>query len=258
MTSTRSSTGPDAKSSESRSSPFKDPIDDADNSPVSRVTRGVRRRTRVAAAVRFVRSLDGPVSDHYGFDRGTPVDRVYIERFLEHHAGDVRGRVLEVKDSVYTTRFGGDQVTAAEVLDLNAGNTKATIVADLQEPGSLPAGAYDCIILTQVMQFLRPQHALPNLYGALRVGGVLLMSVPVLCRLETRPPDLWRLTADGLGEMLSRELPAEASIETEQHGNAVAAVGFLLGLATEDLAPATLQCDDLRYPLVSFARVKRP
>ena len=49
-------------------------------------------------------SLDGllgtkPVSDHWGWDRGTPVDRYYIEQFLAEHAADVRGRVLEVKDS---------------------------------------------------------------------------------------------------------------------------------------------------------------
>ena len=47
-----------------------------------------------------------PLSRHWGFDRGTPVDRWYIERWLAGQARDIRGSVLEVKDSGYTTRFG--------------------------------------------------------------------------------------------------------------------------------------------------------
>lgn len=40
-----------------------------------------------------------PVSRTFGFDRGKPVDRWYIERFLAAHADDVRGRVLEVAET---------------------------------------------------------------------------------------------------------------------------------------------------------------
>src|SRR4029453_14668409 len=38
-----------------------------------------------------------PLSNDFGYDRGTPVDRYYIERFLARHQSDVKGRVLEVK-----------------------------------------------------------------------------------------------------------------------------------------------------------------
>ena len=34
-----------------------------------------------------------------GRDRGTPIDRHYIERFLDEHRADIRGRVLEVRDA---------------------------------------------------------------------------------------------------------------------------------------------------------------
>src|SRR5439155_18109175 len=43
-----------------------------------------------------------PISANFGFDRGTPIDRYYIERFLEREAGHIRGRVLEVRDSSYS------------------------------------------------------------------------------------------------------------------------------------------------------------
>ncbi|MFN2629610.1 MAG: polysaccharide deacetylase family protein [Gaiellaceae bacterium] len=92
-----------------------------------------------------------PFSERYGFDRGTPIDRYYLERFLAGHAGDVRGSVLEVRDSRYTHRFGGESVEASEVLDIDPRNVEATLVADLAEPGSLPARAFDCFVLVQTL-----------------------------------------------------------------------------------------------------------
>jgi len=71
-----------------------------------------------------------PLSGTWGFDRGTPVDRYYIERFLSEHREAIRGRVLEIKDSSYTREFGAG-VVEAEVLDIDASNPNATIVADL-------------------------------------------------------------------------------------------------------------------------------
>src|SRR5215210_6981680 len=52
-----------------------------------------------------------PLSANYGLERGTPVDRVYIERFLKTHAEDIHGRVLEIRDPRYTRAFGNDRVT---------------------------------------------------------------------------------------------------------------------------------------------------
>src|SRR5262245_54268962 len=42
-----------------------------------------------------------PVSRTFGFDRGLPIDRYYIESFLAEHALDIRGRTLEVADNAY-------------------------------------------------------------------------------------------------------------------------------------------------------------
>ena len=57
-----------------------------------------------------------PVSREFGFERGRPIDRWYIERFLREHAGDVRGRVLEVAESTYTQWYGDGAVTGSDVL----------------------------------------------------------------------------------------------------------------------------------------------
>ena len=45
-----------------------------------------------------------PVSREFGFDRGQPVDRYYIERFLAKCADYIRGRALEVGDDATRAR----------------------------------------------------------------------------------------------------------------------------------------------------------
>ena len=55
-----------------------------------------RRGDQTQGAIRFgtLRSIH-PVSTQFGWDRGLPVDRYYIEDFLARHSSDIRGRVLE-------------------------------------------------------------------------------------------------------------------------------------------------------------------
>ena len=69
-----------------------------------------------------------PLSRVWGFDRGLPIDRYYIERFLAANARSIRGRILEVADDHYTRRFGHG-VLASDVLNVAAGDPRTTIVA---------------------------------------------------------------------------------------------------------------------------------
>ena len=200
-----------------------------------------------------------PFSERYGRDRGTPVDRVYIDGFLARRAADIRGDVLEVRDSGYTERFGGAAVSGRHVLDLDAANPAATVVADISEPGSLPVGRFDCFILTQTFQYVRdPDAALANAWNALAPGGVLLLTVPTIARVDWPAgyEDLWRWTPAGLRRFLARALP-EAEVEVEGHGNLLAATAFLMGLAAEELAARELEMFDPLYVVVTSARVAR-
>ena len=85
-------------------------------------------------------SRTAPISQDFGFDRGTPIDRHYVEDFLTRNSGDIKGRVLEVGDDAYTRRFGGARVAQRDVLHVNEGAAGATIVGDMSVPGTLPRG----------------------------------------------------------------------------------------------------------------------
>lgn len=198
-----------------------------------------------------------PLSDHWGRERGQPIDRWYIERFLATHERAIRGRVLEVRDPGYVERFGHD-VDRVDILDLDPTNPRATIVADLAVADSLPKAAFDALVVTQVLQYVADvPTALANLHEALVPGGSLLLTVPAIGRIgrSDLAIDLWRFTPTGLDRLLRTAFGDEVAIETS--GNVLAAIAFLAGAAAEDLTEAELLSRDPSFPVIVAARAVR-
>ncbi len=214
------------------------------------------RRLRRPALLGTLRRTS-PLSSRWGYDRGTPVDRFYIERFLEQHRHDIRGRVLEIKDSGYTDRFG-TQVEARDVLDIDAANPRATIVADLAAADGVPSDHFDCFVCTQTLGMIYDVHsAVGHAHRILRPGGVLLATLPALSRLDRRLPDYWRFTPASC-DLLFGEVFGSANVAVESHGNVLAAIASMSGMAREELSRRELETCDARYPLVVTVRaVKR-
>jgi SAM-dependent methyltransferase len=202
-----------------------------------------------------------PISDDFGFDRGLPIDRYYIERFLEQQAKDIQGRTLEVSNSAYTLRFGGERVKKSDVLDVKADNPAATLIADLSQDNDLPGNAFDCIICTQTLPFifeLRP--AIASLHRILKAGGVLLVTLPGISQISPqdmeRSGDYWRFT-DAAACRLFAEHFADEQLSIYVYGNVLAATGFLHGLASQELSRAELDHSDENYQvLVAIRAVK--
>lgn len=200
-----------------------------------------------------------PVSDFYGYDRGTPIDRHHIEAFLGQNAHRITGHVAEVKDDTYTRRFGTGRPHTTTVIDIDLGNPHATLIADLTQPASLPAATFDCVICTQTLQFLPDlAAALNNVRRALRPGGTLLLTAPALSRISCGNPesDLWRLTPAGLRRLLA-DWPGPVTITGP--GNLPTYLAFLTGYAAEELAPGHLDAPtDPRFPLLACAAASLP
>ena len=49
-----------------------------------------------------------PISPSYGFERGTPIDRFYVDRFLSARRALITGRVLEIQTTDHIRRYGMD------------------------------------------------------------------------------------------------------------------------------------------------------
>jgi hypothetical protein len=226
---------------------------------IAQPLRGWWRRPR---ALRWedLRRIE-PVSRCFGFDRGQPVDRYYIERFLEQHATDVRGRVLEVAEDSYTRRFGGNRVTRADILHANDENPKATLVGDLTQIESFPAealAAFDCLLFTQTFLFIYDVAAAVRCARALlRPGGVLLATIagisPISRYDADRWGDYWRFTEQSAIRLFGEVFWPE-NVTVKCHGNVLVACAFLQGLAAHELRPNELVYQDPDYPVVITVR----
>ncbi len=195
-----------------------------------------------------------PVSRKFGANRGTPIDRWYIERFLRARSGDIRGRAMEIADAKYTRMFGGDRVTAAEVLHVTADNPDATLVGDLCQPDGLPERRVDCFICTQTLNFIFDfQSAIRGLHRLLKPGGKALVTLAGISQISRydmdRWGDYWRFTT-----MSARKAFEEVfgpGVEVSSAGNVLAATAFLQGLAVQDLPdPSVLETTDQDYQLI--------
>jgi SAM-dependent methyltransferase len=199
-----------------------------------------------------------PFSRRYGFDRGTPIDRYYIQQFFRRHCGDIRGRVLEVGDNHSTRAHGADRVISSDVLNLHAGTPGTTIVANLATDTSIPDASFDCVIVEQTLQLIFDvQAALRTIERILRPGGVLLLTVPGTISQLT--PGKWRHSwCWGFTCYAAKRLLADVFAPDRfclcAYGNVLASTAFLQGIAAEELTFAELDHEDALYPLLIAAR----
>jgi len=184
----------------------------------------------------------------------------YAGRSLLHRAifadnsADIRGRVLEIGDNAYTLRFGGAQVRQSDILHVDASNPRATFVGDLSRPNALPEAAFDCIVLTQTLQYLYDMRAaVATLHGAMKLGGVLLLTAPGISQLDPQWGHYWLLTPLAVRRLLEEQFSPDG-LAVEAHGNIFAATALLYGIAVEELDRAELDMDDAVYPVTVAAR----
>jgi peptidoglycan/xylan/chitin deacetylase (PgdA/CDA1 family)/GT2 family glycosyltransferase/SAM-dependent methyltransferase len=198
-----------------------------------------------------------PISPDFGCDRGRPVDRWYIERFLAAHSADVQGRVLEVGERTYTRAFGGSRVTESDVLHVSQGDPEATIVADLARADHVPSDAFDCAIVTQTLQLVWDvAAAVRTLHRILKPGGVALVTLPGISQTydsEWGSAWYWNFT-DLSARRLFEDAFGAGNVRVDTHGNVLAAISFLHGIAQEELTRAELEHQGAGYHVTIAVR----
>ena len=146
--------------------------------PVKRVARrGITLMEAIEARARLTFGIK-PLSYVWGFDRGLPVRRHYLDQFLQEFASDIRGHCLEFQNPGYIPRCGGAAVEKLDILHIDDTNHLATSVADLTRPNEIPSNL-ECIVCTHVLHIIpEVDTAVSEMHRILKPGGVLLVGVP--------------------------------------------------------------------------------
>lgn len=189
---------------------------------------------------KFFASLE-PVSREFGMERGTPIDRVYIEQFLYKAAKDLSNvsTILEVGSDTYSRKFfNNDDLIQYDILRHEQG-------VDLTNKATLPHNHYDVFVCTQVFNFIYDvKAAIRGAYYLLKPGGTLLATVQGNVGQVSRTDmklygDYWRFTDLGIGLLIS-EVFGDDQVRVYPYGNALIATAFVQGLSLEDLEDESL------------------
>jgi len=195
----------------------------------------------------FLTSLE-PVSRLFGCDRGTPIDRYYINNFLRRES-------IKLSDVEMTFEVGEDTYSRAyfpnanhEILDYGKG-------MDLTKKTTLPSGKYDVFVCTQVFNFIYDiEVAIKGAYEVLKPTGVLLATVAGNISQVSRSDmenygDYWRFTYLSI-QKLVEEVFGKGNVRVEAFGNPIAATAFIQGIVVEEMPNVQLlDCSEEDYAI---------
>jgi hypothetical protein len=201
-----------------------------------------------------------PLCDKFGFERGTPIDRYYIEKFLYRNSKFIKGHVLEIADDAYSRKFGRN-VTSYGILFPDNTLERATIIGDLTKSETIPENVADCFIATQTFNFIFDfKEAITNSRRLLNKNGVLLATVSCISQISLydmeRWGDYWRFTSLSAKKVFEHTF-GEGNVELFVSGNAFAATSLLQGVVVEEIDVQKLDSFDNGYECIIGIRATK-
>lgn len=201
-----------------------------------------------------------PVSRIFGFDRGTPIDRYYIEQFLKQNSGSITGNVMEIQEDSYIRKFG-KSISRAITLRYTGESSSTVRIGDLTRKETLPNEELDAFICTQTLNFIYDHHkAVKGLHHSLRSGGVALVTLAGLVQISRSDADqwgdFWRYTPQAALRMFE-DVFGKGNVEISTYGNSYAAACLMKGFATEECDAVLLDKVDPDYPVVITLKAKK-
>lgn len=194
-----------------------------------------------------------PVSKVFGFDRGTPIDRIYTNDFLNKNRHYIKGVVCEIAESTYTKQFGVN-VSKSEVLHFTYDNPGASIIGDLTKYENLPKDYFDCFICTVTLNFIYDyKKAIAGIHSMLKRGGVALVTVCGLVQISRYDYERWGdyyRFSDMCIKRSFEEVFQAGNVKVETYGNVLAAIAELQGISAEELTKDELFYKDNDYQIL--------
>ena len=230
---------------------------------ILRIVRApIMRTLKPSSAWPFWRNKDyplEPISSIYGYDRGTPIDRAYIESFMEKYKDLIKGVCLEVHDTSYIKKYGGSNVVKADALDVDTSNGLANVFGDLRNlKGVVADNTYDCLVINHTLNLLDDINAgISECYRILKPGGALLVTLPgPIAPVNDSKLSYWRLTKNAAKYLMAKHFDPNKTI-VETYGNVVAGQAFLTGLASEELTQEEIMYNDPRFPIAVIIKATK-
>lgn len=202
-----------------------------------------------------------PISRGFGGEYGTPVDRIYIERFLEQNKMDVYGTVMEIASDDYIKRFGEDRVTEKIILHVKGWGGPNVLKGNFETGEGLSENMIDSLICTQTLQYIyNLSEAAKNIYKIIRPGGVALITVPGIKSLsryhDANWGEQWSFTKKSLFKMFADVFGTE-NVQVCSYGNIKITTAYLWGICAEELEIEDFEYNDDQFPFIITARVKK-
>lgn len=202
-----------------------------------------------------------PISRQFATERGTPVDRYYIDEFLKNNNKYICGDVLEIEDSTYTRKFGTAGINKSIVMDVSLQSDNIDFNANLETGEGIADCIADCFICTQTLMYIYDlETAVHNIMRLLKPNGVALITCSGLSQNSERCMEsygaYWGFNEAVFHKMFSKESRLEL-INTETYGNCKTVLAHIAGLCVEDLKEADFIMQDKCYPLVCCAVVRK-
>lgn len=202
-----------------------------------------------------------PVSRRCGYERGTPIDRYYMEKFINTNQEYIFGRVMEVADLQYTQKFE-KHVRESLIMHVE-GWGKNVVQINLETGAGVTAytDSLDCFICTQTIQMIYDMGAaIHNIYRMLKKGGTALVTIAGIAALSLYDyynwGEYWRVTPKSL-RLLMEEVFDKNKIEIFSYGNVKTTIAFLYGLCMEDMKEADFAYDDEQFPMLIGCMVQK-
>lgn len=201
-----------------------------------------------------------PASRLFGCERGKPIDRYYIEKFLETYKTYIKGDTLEIAETTYSIKYGDDRVRNAYMLHVEGWGENA-IKGNLETGEGIGQNRFDTAIITQTLMFTFDiRSAAQNIYKMLKPGGTALITVAGISQISRYDADRWgsyySFHEDGIRRLFEPFFEKER-IETVSYGNVKTAISLLYGLCCEDLKESDFQKNDPDYPVIIGAVLRK-
>ncbi len=223
----------------------------------------IKRKAYKIEPSKFLEETE-PVSRVFGFDRGTPIDRYYIDRFIERNESDINDRngifrILEIGEDIYSRKMMADlsyKDVRYDILNYQKGE-------DLTDINTLRENYYDLFICTQTFNFIYDvKKAIEGAYYTIKPKGILLATVagvitPVSRYDMDRWGHYWGFTDLSIRKMMA-DVFGEENVKVITYGNALASTAFVQGIALEDIDdPALLDNTDRDYQILIGISAKK-